>query len=209
MAYAGNGTDGLGREIVLGLLAEQPGNCYQLERRLSKRFRSAGYTNGLARHAIKRLVNDGLACASVSPKRAVSIGGSRESKTYTATPAGIEHFRAWMKASVSTPPVREELHAKIALCRPEDLPRMVQIVREAEGVCLGKLQALNFRVRSRRSEIDPEDWWTRMDLIVSTGDQAWWDSRIKWLQQVRIYLEEELRRLEAARPARTEAPRLT
>jgi hypothetical protein len=113
---------------------------------------------------------------------------------YEPTPAGVERFHEWMWASVATPPVREELHAKIALCQPSDMPRMIVHVREAETVCAGRLQDLNREVRSRRQDADPEHWSTRMDVVVSTGDQAWWESRIKWLQQVRVYLEGEWRR---------------
>jgi hypothetical protein len=113
---------------------------------------------------------------------------------YEATPSGIGHFERWMRAAISTPPVREELHAKVALCRPSDLPRMIVVVRKAESVCTGKLQGLNSRVRSRRCALDEDDFRARMDLVVSTGDQAWWESRIKWLQKVRVYLEDEWER---------------
>ena len=198
MTRVSRGSDGFGRELILGLLAEEPANCYKLDRHLAERFGSAGYTQGTARQAIKRLIDDGLVCARDGRSHAASGSGLRARVTlYEPTPAGIERFEEWMWAAVSTPPVREELHAKIALCRPPDLPRMVGIVREAESVCAGKLQSLNLRVRSHRQELDEEDFRARMDLVVSTGDQAWWDSRIKWLQRVRIYLENECARYSA------------
>ncbi len=196
MARVARASDGFGREVVLGLLVEQPSNCYQLDRRLGDRFGSADYAHGTARQAIKRLVNEGYVRAADAPQPIVSDGRSRAgSTTYEVTPAGTERFCGWMWASVATPPVREELHAKIGLCQPADLPRMIDVVREAETVCAGKLQGLNWRVRSRRRDMDPRDWRGRMELVVSTGDQAWWESRIKWLQQVRLYLEEEHRRM--------------
>jgi DNA-binding PadR family transcriptional regulator len=191
MARGSRGSDGFGRELILGLLAEAPANCYQLDRRLAERFSSADYTQGTARQAIKRLVDDGLVHASRGLHAASGHGLRARVTVYEPTPAGIDRFEEWMWAAVSTPPVREELHAKIALCRPPDLPRMVCIVREAESVCAGKLQSLNLQVRSHRQELDELDFRARMDLVVSTGDQAWWESRIKWLQRVRIYLENE------------------
>lgn len=198
MARMSRGSDGFGRELILGLLAEEPANCYQLDRHLAERFGSAGYTQGTARQAIKRLVDDGLVCPRNGKSHAASGGGMRARVTiYEPTRAGIERFEEWMWAAVSTPPVREELHAKIALCRPPDLPRMVCIVREAESVCAGKLQSLNSRVRSHRRELNEKDFRARMDLVVSTGDQAWWESRIKWLQRVRAYLESERDRYSA------------
>jgi DNA-binding PadR family transcriptional regulator len=177
---------------VLGLLAEQPANCYQLDRRLAKRFGSAGYTNGTARQAIKRLIDEKLVRVVDDDPSMMPTGGlGARATVYEVTPCGIGHFERWMRAAISTPPVREELHAKVALCRPADLPRMIVVVRKAESVCTGKLQGLNSRVRSRRCALDEEDFRARMDLVVSTGDQAWWESRIKWLQKVRVYLEDE------------------
>ncbi|HEY3970046.1 MAG TPA: hypothetical protein VGL79_01495, partial [Solirubrobacteraceae bacterium] len=162
---------------------------------LAKRFGSAGYTNGTARQAIKRLVEEKLVCVVGGERGVVSSSGLRARATiYEATPGGIDHFERWMRAAISTPPVREELHAKVALCRPADLPRMIAAVSRAESVCTGKLQGLNSRVRSRRCALDEKDFRARMDLVVSTGDQAWWESRIKWLQKVRVYLEDEWER---------------
>ncbi len=129
----------------------------------------------------------------VDGKQRVVSAGARAT-VYEATPRGIDHFKRWMRAAISTPPVREELHAKVALCRPSDLPRMIVVVRKAESVCTGKLQGLNSRVRSRRCALDEDDFRVRMDLVVSSGDQAWWESRIKWLQKVRVYLEDEWER---------------
>lgn len=193
MAQVARRSDGFGRELVLGLLVEEPANCYQLDRRLTKRFGSAGYTNGTARQAIGRLIDEKLVRVVDREQHVVSVGGSRAT-VYEATSSGIEHFQRWMWAAISTPPVREELHAKVALCRPADLPRMIVLVRKAESVCTGKLQGLNSRVRSRRCALDEEDFRARMDLVVSSGDQAWWESRIKWLQKVRVYLEVEWER---------------
>jgi DNA-binding PadR family transcriptional regulator len=192
MAQVGRRSDGFGREVVLGLLVEEPGNCYQLDRRLARRFGSAGYTNGMARQAIKGLVDEELVQVLGVEQGVASAGGLNARATvYEVTALGIDHFERWMAAAISTPPVREELHAKVALCRPGDLPRMIVVVRNAETVCTGKLQALNGRVRSRRCALDEENFRARMDLVVSTGDQAWWESRIKWLQKVRVYLEDE------------------
>jgi DNA-binding PadR family transcriptional regulator len=179
----------------LGLLVEEPANCYQLDRRLAKRFGSASYTSGTARQAIKRLIDEKLVRVIDGEQRMVSAGRlSAPATVYEATSRGLDHFERWMWAVISAPPVREELHAKVALCRPDDLQRMIVVVRKAESVCTGKLQGLNSRVRSRRCALDENDFRARMDLVVSTGDQAWWESRIKWLQKVRVYLEDEWER---------------
>jgi DNA-binding PadR family transcriptional regulator len=182
-----------GGEVILGLLAEEPSGSYQLDRRLAERFGSVGYANGMAKQTLKRLSKAGLV-RPVDTDADVELppGVSRaEAIVYEPTSAGIGHFRRWMWASIAAPPVREELHAKIALCQPTDMPRMIALVREAVAVCAGKLQDLNVEAQARRKRADPERWSSRMDVIVTGGDQAWWESRIKWLQGVRVYLEQE------------------
>lgn len=189
MARTATASDGFGREVVLGLLAEEPSSCYQLDRRLAGRFGSVGYTSGMAAKTVKRLLGDGLVRPAKSAAQAVGASGSSGVPVYEPTSNGIEHFREWMWASITTPLVREELHAKIALCRPRDLPRMIELVRAATLVCAGKLQDLNLETQRRRQLANPKRWSTQMDVIVTAGDQVWWESRIKWLQGVQVYLE--------------------
>ena len=47
-------------DAVLGLLIEEPGNTYQLERRLERRFGSSEFAHGTAYHAVRRLAEQGL-----------------------------------------------------------------------------------------------------------------------------------------------------
>jgi hypothetical protein len=103
--------------------------------------------------------------------------------------------------------VREELQAKISFCGPEDLPRMVEIVREAELACAAQLEDLNERMRRQR-RLEGDDPWRRlMGMIVTAGDVAWWDSRIKWLQALRQYLQSEGQRYTAERGPASSPPR--
>jgi hypothetical protein len=195
-------------EAVLGLVIEQPGNSYQLERRLEGRFGSAQFGHATAYHALKRLTKQGLIRPiddSLPPPAdyAANIGvqqaGELPSTAYEATEAGITHFKSWLRASTATPPVREELQAKIALCGPDDLPRMIEIVREAELACAAQLEDLNERMRRER-RLGGDDAWRRlMGMIVTAGDVAWWDARIRWLQALRQHLQREGQRYETER----------
>lgn len=183
------GVEGLGREIVLGLLIERPGSGYQLEKRLQERFDAYAYAEGTARQTLSRLQQLGFARPVTTTTR---LPRSREATAWEATPAGVAAFRAWMRESIAAPPVREELHAKIALCQPRDLPRLIEVVREAERACVFQLQALNRRLSAQRQAPAERSWAASMDLVVAAGEKAWWDSRIKWLQGVRIFLSQEL-----------------
>lgn len=188
-------------EAVLGLLIERSANSYQLEQRLQRRFGSAAFAHGTAYHAVKRLSSQGL----IRP-----VAGDAElppdlehrrllpATAYEPTPRGVDHFRRWLRASTSIPPVREELLAKIAFCGPADLPRMVEIVRDAELACTAQLNDLNRRMRAEHRLAGDDAWRALMTLIVSAGDVAWWDARIKWLQELRRYLQREGQRYAAA-----------
>jgi len=200
-------------EAVLGLVIESPGNSYQLERRLEGRFGSAQFGHATAYHALKRLSKQGLirSVSDTSPSAPSVANASAEARdlpatAYEATPAGIAHFRRWLRASTATPPVREELQAKIAFCGPEDLPRMIEIVREAELACAAQLEDLNERMRRQR-RLEGDDAWRRlMGIIVTAGDVAWWDARIKWLQALRQYLQREGQRYGAERRPTSSLP---
>lgn len=191
MSYARGASGGLGRQIVLGLLVQGSASCYQLDRQLAERFSGFGYAVGTARHAIRRLEEDGLVRVAGQPEDVAGMGG-RESTLYEATHAGVARFRAWMGRPVAMPRVREELDARIALSEPDDLPRIIDVVREAESMCLSRLEGLNLKLQAQRRHAPVRGWQQRMDLIVSSGDHAWWDSRIRWLKSVRCYLEEEM-----------------
>jgi len=203
-------------DAVLGLVIELPGNSYQLEQRLEGRFGSAQFSHATAYHALKRLAKQGLIRPIEDSREAAQSAASADADAevtelpataYEATPAGIAHFRRWLRASTATPPLREELQAKIAFCGPEDLPRMVEIVREAELACAAQLEDLNERMRRQRL-LDRDDAWRRLTgMIVTAGDVAWWDARIKWLQTLRQYLQREGQRYAMQRRQSNSPPR--
>lgn len=182
----------LSHAIVLGMLAEQPASGYQLDVQMEERFGGFRYASGTAKKAAKALRENGLV-RFVEGRPGLRVSAGRAQTIYELTPAGERRFREWMRAPVSTPPVREELDAKIALCQSEDLPGLIETIRSGELACLTWRQSLNYRLQSRRAKIDRHDRRARMSMIVSSSEEAWWDWRIKWLQCVRMYLEDELR----------------
>jgi DNA-binding PadR family transcriptional regulator len=195
-------------EIVLGLLIEHPDTCYHLDKRIAERLGSAQFSRGAASRAVERLMERKLVRpAAGEPRAELRIVGGRKKTVYEVTPAGVEHFEHWLHASTQTPPVREELHAKIALWGSTELPRLIEIVREAEWSCMQQLQDLNRTMRAEREASAESEWERTMQLIVSAGEVTWWDARIKWLQDVRMYLEQaHARRQSITGPQRVRAP---
>lgn len=195
-------------EIVLGLLIEQPDTCYHLDKRIGERLGSAQFSRGAASRAVERLLERKLVRpADVEEPAELRVVDGRKKTVYEATPSGVDHFERWLRASTQTPPVREELHAKIALWGSAELPRLIEIVREAELACALQLQDSNREMRAERQGGDASDWERTMQLIVSAGEATWWDARIKWLQEVRMYLEREHARQQSmAGPWRARPP---
>jgi DNA-binding PadR family transcriptional regulator len=126
--------------------------------------------------ALSRLERDGL------------VQTHKPSSGYEATPAGIRHFEQWLFASSSAPPLRDELHMKMALCQPQNLPRMIELVYGQELVCLGRVQELKQSFERMRPP-EPHRWSGMVMVMVRDAELAFWESRLGWLQGVRESLE--------------------
>lgn len=175
-------------EAVLGLVIEQPDHGFSLERRLQERFAAARFAYSTAYSALRRLQKDGLV-------RVVDTEQAAGEVTYEATRQGVEHFRAWVRAPSNAPVSREELHAKIALCEPRDLPRLIDAVHTEELACIAELDRMRERMVSeaRRANgltLAKAQWSELMDRGVVHGEAAFWGGRIRQLSQLRSYLEE-------------------
>jgi DNA-binding PadR family transcriptional regulator len=171
------------RLVTLGLVIEQPGSGYQVERRLNERLASTQFGPSAAKHALTRAQRDGLV--------------RRVSGKYEATPTGVEHFERWLRSASVLPPIREELLARVALCRPKDMPRLVEVLREAELACLEVFDSLNRKSRGER--IAAQGWRGHIDIAVIDSDAAWWDARIKWLTDLREGVQRAWRTYQAER----------
>ena len=170
-------------------MIEQPDHGFSLERRLQERFAAARFAYSTAYSALRRLQKDGL----VRVVQADETAG--EEVTYEATQKGVEHFRNWVRAPSSAPVSREELHAKIALCEPRDLPRLIDAVHTEELACIAELDRIRERMvaeaRLAAGRTAAEAQWSQlMDRGVVHGEAAFWGGRITQLSQLRSYLEE-------------------
>jgi len=176
-------------EAVLGLVIEKPDHGFRLERRLEERFGSARFAYSTAYSALRRLEKDGL----VRPAAGRAPLG--DEVIYEATPKGCEHFRDWVRAPASGPVLREELHARIALCEPRDLPRLIEVVHVEERACVGELDRIRERMVAEQElngtrPVIQEPWSALMGRAVAHGEAAFWGGRIRQLAQLRAYLEE-------------------
>jgi hypothetical protein len=119
-------------------------------------------------------------------------------ETGVASPEDLESFKDWLMATVSGDSRPDGLNVDIQFAK-RDLPRLIKIVRDAERYCLEQEQERVRRNSSkRRGEAGKTEWWDRaMGLIVKSGEDRWWNWRVLWLQDIRIYLNNELERCQA------------
>lgn len=186
----GRGRTGLAAgEAVLGLVIEEPDTGFGLERRLEERFGAARFAYSTAYNALYRMEREGLVQIARSASSSV-----REAR-YEATEQGVEHFLRWLRSPGAMPVLREELHAKIALSRPRDLPRLIEMVRDEEIACMRELDSIRAAVLGQQRDaggrsLSERDWPRLMALGVSHGEAAYWGGRIAQLSRLRSYLSE-------------------
>jgi hypothetical protein len=194
---------------VLGLVIEEPGPPHRLTAKLRQRLSSAEFVDSNVYSALTRLERDGLVRAvedelaeSSTPRLAAvptdtavrraigrrTPGARTDSRMFEATPAGVRHFEEWLLGSSSAPPLRDELHMKVALCQPHNLPRLVELVYGQELVCLGRVQELK-RSFQRMQPPSPDRWSGLVLVHVRDAELSFWDARLTWLQGVRESLE--------------------
>ncbi|HEY2140638.1 MAG TPA: PadR family transcriptional regulator [Solirubrobacteraceae bacterium] len=171
---------------VLGLVIERPGYGYQLAQRLEERFGSSGFAPSGVYSALDQLGRDEF----VRSAGEMGAGPARRAAPrtiYEATDEGVDHFERWMLGSSRTPPLRDELHMKIALCQPRNLPRLIDTIYGQELACLGQLRDL--KLLAEKEPVDPHEWSRLMRVLARDAELAFWNARIEWLQSARELLE--------------------
>jgi len=174
------------KHAVLGLVIEQPGYAYRIASGVRRQLRFADLADSYPYWALEKLETEGLV-RRVDENGDPLAGAPGRRAIYEATPLGVASFEDWLLSTAAEPPLRDELHFRIALCRPRDAPRMIELIQGQELVCLGRVQDLK-----RTSEADGNDGseWDRMVRVVSRdAELAFWHARIEWLQGVREMLE--------------------
>jgi hypothetical protein len=86
---------------------------------------------------------------------------------------------------------------KIALCRPRDLPRLIDMVYGQELACIGRLRDLK-QLSEREAAGETHEWSRLMRILSRDAEVASWKARIEWLQSARELLERLLEDSEQA-----------
>jgi DNA-binding PadR family transcriptional regulator len=178
------------KHAVLGLLVQRRGYGYDLARRFDEQVGSGWQLNaGAIYTALDQLEKEGLIRRAVDEqglpivKRQTVRGAPRV--MYEATTNGAERFERWMSAPTSSSPLREELHLKIALSQPHNLPQLIELTYEQEQACLERLQQYAGKLPFEQLLGSAEPWQAISAVMVRDAEVAYLSATIEWLRRVR------------------------
>lgn len=174
------------KNAVLGLVIERPGYGYDLARRLEERFGSSGFAPTGVYSALDQLSSEELVRSAGSRADATNVRAAPRT-IYEATPKGIDRFEEWMLGGSSLAPVRDELYMKIALSKPHNLSRLIELAQTQEQDCLARLEEL--KQPSTRSRGRPRAWSDVALLLVRDAEIKQLQARVEWLQKARIVMD--------------------
>jgi DNA-binding PadR family transcriptional regulator len=150
------------QNVVLGELIKRRGYGYGYELRDQMReFSEAlGYSDTFVYAALVALERQGLVSVverdEQQPPRhpAARTPRSRQSASrvyYEVTDAGRARYRDWMSGAPRKTPLREELHMQLMAADREDVPHLIEALRDFEEQCRAQLRQVMERPLGSRS----------------------------------------------------------
>lgn len=182
-----------GSMAVLGIVIEQPndtvshvGHC------LGQRFTRARFARSTAHSSLPRLAHSGRV-----RRTHLERGNDRSLDRYEATPEGLEAFHTWMfELPSATPAIREAMYGRIEFCRPGDLPRLIEMVRQEEAVSDDMYKQAAWRLRQQRlKKSGPTDYARKIREVLLYADPLHWSSRAERYALIAERLEEIAREI--------------
>jgi DNA-binding PadR family transcriptional regulator len=176
---------------VLGLLAQRRGYGYDLVQRFEEQVGPAWQLNAGAIYvALDKLEQEGLVRPVTSGEDGAPLTRRRTTRgaprvIYEATPQGLERFEDWMVTRSSMSPLREELHLKLALSQPRNLPRLIELTYEQEQACLDRLEQHLGSGSVDDLLADAEPWSAVASVMVRDAEIAHLQATVEWLRRIR------------------------
>lgn len=203
-----NGTMSV-KYAVLGLLVQRRGYGYDLVQRFEEQVGPAWQLNAGAIYvALDKLEQEGLVRPLVRPEGEAPVTRRRTTRgaprvIYEATPEGVERFEDWMATGTSMSPLREELHLKLALSQPRNLPRLIELTYEQEQACLERLEQHLDDASFDELLLGSQPWSAVASVMVRDAEIAHLQATVEWLRRIREAMRWLQERPEALQLART------
>jgi DNA-binding PadR family transcriptional regulator len=143
------------QNVVLGELIKRRGYGYGYELRDQMRefSETLGYSDTFVYAALLALERQGLVAVverdgdqAAAPHAAQArTPRSRQSASrvyYEVTDAGRERYRDWMSGPPRKTPLREELHMRLMAADPDDVPDLIEALRDFDEQCRTQLRQI-------------------------------------------------------------------
>jgi len=173
---------------VLGLLVQHSDTVGGLSLRLEGQHPNARWPRNIVHNTLTSHVRKDLV-------RVVGSGGAAE--RYEATPAGVEHFREWLRKSAATvPTLRDALRAKLSYIEDEEqLAGAIRDIRKQEEWCVDEAETAQGRYRrawrlGRLQSSGKHDVRTRVRRVLMVDEVKLWLERAAALRRLRVSLED-------------------
>jgi len=176
---------------VLGLLAQRRGYGYDLVQRFEEQVGPAWQLNAGAIYvALDKLEQEGLVRPTTPGHGDASVTRRRTARgaprvIYEATPDGLERFEEWMATGSTMSPLREELHLKLALSQPRNLPRLIALTYEQEQACLERLEQHLGGASFDELVASTQPWPAIASVMVRDAEIAHLQATVEWLRRIR------------------------
>lgn len=192
---------------VLGLLVQRRGYGYDLVQRFEEQVGPGWQLNAGAIYvALDKLEQEGLVRplpaddGTPLARRRTVRGAPRV--IYEVTDRGAERFDDWMSAQSTMAPFREELHIKLALSRPRNLPRLIELTYEQEQTCMERIAQAADRRSTEDLLASAQPWSDVASAMLREAEIAHLQATVEWLRRVRSamrWVQDEARAPESQR----------
>ncbi len=176
------------KHVVLGLMVERPGYGYGLQQQFAERLGFLHLAESSIYKTIERLEVDGWVEEAPSRRADTRHRGSQR-VLYRATPEGVTEFKQWMARPSDRAVVRDELHAKLALSDPCDLPDLLAAAEAQAEDCLAELAILGRRTPPTEANVP---WAQVAGALVDDFNARWLESLVDWLNQICNVIEDRM-----------------
>jgi DNA-binding PadR family transcriptional regulator len=176
---------------VLGLLVQRRGYGYDLVQRFEEQVGPAWQLNAGAIYvALDKLEQEGLVRPLVDADGTTPVTRRRTARgaprvIYEATAQGAERFERWMADGSTMSPLREELHLKVALSHPRNLPRLIELTYEQEEACLARLEQHLGSATFDDLLGSAQPWAAVASVMVRDAEIAHLQATVEWLRRIR------------------------
>jgi len=176
---------------VLGLLAQRRGYGYDLVQRFEEQVGPAWQLNAGAIYvALDKLEQEGLVRPVTGGEDDAPVTRRRTTRgaprvIYEATPEGLGRFEDWMATGSAMSPLREELHLKLALSQPRNLPRLIELTYDQEQACLERLEEHLGGATFEERLGSAQPWPAVASVMVRDAEIAHLQATVEWLRRIR------------------------